>query len=254
VKAARVALIAVLLPSSGFAEDVPLPRPRPTVPVPEVAIVDPEPPEPSACQIRLVADRLAWIKALPTVRGPRDCGAIDLVELQAVLLPDRTRVPLNPPATLRCEMAEALARWVRDEVPVSLAKLGGALRSIENYNSYECRGRNRIFGAKTSEHGRGNAIDLRGLRLSDGRYVQFTDRALSRDFRETVRGSACGRFTTVLGPGSDGHHEQHIHLDLTERRNGYRMCKWDVLDPMPETPLPRPRPAEAPQSAALADN
>jgi hypothetical protein len=58
----------------------------------------------------------------------------------------------------------------------------------------------------------------------------------------------CGRFTTVLGPGSDGYHETHIHVDLAERRGGYRMCQWDVRDPAPvaavETaiPLPPPRP------------
>jgi hypothetical protein len=52
---------------------------------------------------------------------------------------------------------------------------------------------------------------------------------------------------TVLGPGSDGYHESHIHLDLAERRGNYRTCQWDVRDPAPIVPLPRPRPAEAPQ-------
>ena len=46
-----------------------------------------------------------------------------------------------------------------------------------------------------------------------------------------LRDSACHRFTTVLGPGSDGYHEAHIHLDLIERRQGYRMCQWDVREP-----------------------
>jgi len=46
---------------------------------------------------------------------------------------------------------------------------------------------------------------------------------------------------TVLGPGSDGYHEEHIHLDLAERHNGYRICQWDVNLPVP---LPRPRPPE----------
>jgi hypothetical protein len=35
----------------------------------------------------------------------------------------------------------------------------------------------------------------------------------------------------VLGPGSDGYHENHVHLDLLERRSGYRICQWDVRDP-----------------------
>jgi hypothetical protein len=79
--------------------------------------------------------------------------------------------------------------------------------------------------------------------------VQFTDRTVKHDFREELRKDACAKFTTVLGPGSDGYHEEHIHLDLAERRNGYRICQWDVLDPLPEVPLPRPRPADAPKAA-----
>ena len=46
-----------------------------------------------------------------------------------------------------------------------------------------------------------------------------------------MRALACARFTTVLGPGSDGYHEDHIHLDLAERSHGYRICQWNVLDP-----------------------
>ena len=38
---------------------------------------------------------------------------------------------------------------------------------------------------------------------------------------------------TVLGPGSDGYHEEHIHLDLAERRNNYKVCQWDVRVPPP---------------------
>ena len=95
--------------------------------------------------------------------------------------------------------------------------------------SYDCRGRNRIAGAKLSEHGRANALDLRGLTLGDGTAIDFTDKSAPKAFRERVRQSACARFTTVLGPGSDGYHEQHVHLDLMERHGGFRMCEWDVL-------------------------
>jgi hypothetical protein len=69
--------------------------------------------------------------------------------------------------------------------------------------------------------------------------------------RDSIRESACGRFTTVLGPGSDGHHEAHIHLDIAERHNGYRICQWEVREPPPaelasaQVPLPTPRPAIA---------
>ena len=66
--------------------------------------------------------------------------------------------------------------------------------------------------------------------------------------RESVLHSACARFSTVLGPGSDGYHEDHIHLDLMERRNNYKICQWDVWEPLPQIAplLPAERPDEAP--------
>jgi hypothetical protein len=52
-----------------------------------------------------------------------------------------------------------------------------------------------------------------------------------------MRQSACTRFTTVLGPGSDRDHETHLHVDLAERRGGYRICQWTLPEPekAPET-------------------
>lgn len=204
-----------------------------------------KPEEPSACQIR-VADKIAVIEPLPSFGGPGDCGATDVVRLEAIIQPDKSQVAVSPPATMRCTMAEALAAWVREDLTATTAQLGSTLRALDNYASYDCRGRNRVAGARISEHGLANAIDVRGVQLANGRFAEFTDRRISREFREAVRKSACARFTTVLGPGSDGHHETHIHMDLAERRGGYRLCQWNVLDPADEVPLPRPRPKEAP--------
>ncbi|MFZ5692351.1 MAG: extensin family protein [Pseudomonadota bacterium] len=202
------------------------------------------PQEPSACQIR-VADKIAVIEPLPSFGGPGDCGATDVVRLQAIIQPDKSQVAVSPPATMRCSMAEALATWVREDLTATTAQLGSTPRALDNYASYDCRGRNRVAGARISEHGLANAIDVRGVHLANGRFAEFTDRRISREFREAVRKSVCARFTTVLGPGSDGHHETHIHMDLAERRGGYRLCQWNVLDPAGEVPLPRPRPKEA---------
>jgi Extensin-like protein C-terminus len=78
--------------------------------------------------------------------------------------------------------------------------------------------------------------------------LSLTDRTLARETREAVLHSACTRFSTVLGPGSDWYHEDHIHLDVMERRNNYRICQWNVWDPMPQIAplLPAERPEEAP--------
>ncbi|HEY0236230.1 MAG TPA: extensin family protein, partial [Afipia sp.] len=67
--------------------------------------------------------------------------------------------------------------------------------------------------------------------------------------------SVCTRFMTVLGPGSDWYHEDHIHLDLAERRNNYKLCQWGVYDPLPEiAPLmPAERPSDAPPRPAAGE-
>jgi hypothetical protein len=215
--------------------------------------------KPSACQMRLA--KLAMFKPLPVLVGAGECGAVDAVQLESVILDDQSKVEVSPPATLRCTMAEAVAAWLREDVAPAALKLGAPLRGIDNYDSYECRGRNRVRGATLSEHGRANALDVRGFKLANGVAIGLTDVNVARDWRETVRGSACARFSTVLGPGSDGNHEEHIHVDLAERHNGYKTCEWDVREvakppppvdgaeqtsALPEpVPLPRPRPAAA---------
>ena len=230
------------------AQTVPVPRPRPGAAVPAQGPQAEEAAPPSACRLRLTPE-LAVAPSLPPLTGPGECGAPDLVRLEAVVLPDKSRVAVTPPATLRCSMAEAIVSFVRVDAAALARELGAALRAVQNYDSYDCRGRNRVAGAKTSEHGKGNALDIRGLTLTDGRFVELTDPQVARDFREKFRASVCARFATVLGPGSDGYHENHIHVDLAQRASGYRSCHWDVRNPevaasaaAGSVPLPPPRP------------
>jgi hypothetical protein len=186
---------------------------------------------PTACQVRL-SDR-AVFKPLGDIVSEPDgpgCGAQDAVFLQRIVLDDHTDVAVEPPATLRCEMAEAVADFVRHDLAPAVAALGSPLRAVENHDSYDCRGRNRVAGAKLSEHALANALDIRSIRLKDGRVVHPTDASASTVFRVAMKTAACDRFTTVLGPGSDGYHEDHIHVDRIERRSGYRICQWDVRD------------------------
>jgi hypothetical protein len=260
-----ISALAVGVWSAAAAHDVPLPHPRPApllerfnsspktavspaaplslAPAPELHGV-PAPPVttgPSACEIRLA--EIAAYAPLPTLVGPGDCGAPNAVRLEAITLPGGERVALNPPATLRCGLAEAVAHWVREDLAPAAATLGSRLVSIVNYDSYSCRSRNRIVGAKLSEHGKANALDIRALRLAGGVSIEPTDARVSRAFRDTMRRTACARFMTVLGPGSDGYHESHIHVDLAERTRGYRLCHWDLHDgEVASVPLPLPRP------------
>lgn len=204
--------------------------------------VGPEPQPPSPCFLALTAE-LAVAEPATPIAQPNSCDGLDVVRMSAVNI-DHRRVTLTPPVLARCSMATALATWMRDDVARLVQGVGAELKGFDNYESFECRGRNRIAGAKTSEHGRANALDIRAVLLGDGRRLELTDPEVSKPFRESMRASACERFTTVLGPGSDGYHESHIHVDLAERRNGFRLCQWDVRDA--SVPLPRPRPPEAP--------
>jgi hypothetical protein len=63
---------------------------------------------------------------------------------------------------------------------------------------------------------------LSAVRLLDGRTIpveRLTDtHGSEREFLRAISASACGYFTTVLGPGSDVAHSRHLHVDLAERR------------------------------------
>jgi len=250
-----VCAIALLAMASvtAAAATVPLPRPRPaqaplaSTPVAPDARQTEEPPPPSACRLRLT-EELAIAPSLPAPMGTGECSVEDGVRLEAVVLADKTRVAVTPPAIMRCTFAEAIVQWVRADVAPTVRPLGARLKSLDNYAAYDCRGRNNIVGAKLSEHGKANALDVRSVKLADGTVVALTDPQVSKDLREGLRKTTCARFTTVLGPGSDGYHEDHVHVDLAERHGGYRMCQWEVREPGMElaasaVPLPRPRPA-----------
>jgi hypothetical protein len=256
---------------------VPLPKPRPaeaptaesSKPEPEKPAAEkqapaetekpveqaaPAPPQPSACRLALT-DAIAIAPSIPDIKGAGGCGGEDLVRLEAVVLPDKQRVSVKPAAILRCAMATAIADWIRTDMVPLAASLGTTISDLDNFDSFECRGRNRVLGARLSEHGRANALDVRALKLTNGQSISLTDRTVSRETRETVLHSVCARFSTVLGPGSDWYHEDHIHLDLMERRGNYKICQWDVWDPLPQMPplLPAGRPEEAPPREVAAN-
>lgn len=227
-------------PAEQAATPIPIPVPRPT-------------PQPSACRLALT-EEIAIAPSIPDIHGPGGCGGEDLVRLEAIVLPDKHRVSLKPAATMRCGMAGAIAEWVRTDIAPLMQGLGTEPTDLENLDAYECRGRNGISGAPLSEHGRANALDVHAFKLANGQSIVLTDRNVPRGLREAILHSACARFTTVLGPGSDSYHEDHIHLDRLERRNNYKICQWDVLDPLPQiAPLmPSTRPEAAPPRAVAA--
>jgi hypothetical protein len=240
-----VILVAAALDGAA-AKNIPLPRPRP----PQLGPAQPQSSgdvaAPSSCRQHLTPD-LAVAPSLPPIVGPGECGAPDVVRLEQITLPDRTRITVAPPAVLRCSMAAAIVDWVREDVAPRARELGASLKQIESFGSYDCRGRNQEVDGKLSEHGRANAFDIHAMTFSNGKSIELTEPHADKSFREDLRRSMCARFTTVLGPGSDTHHEDHVHIDLAERRSGYRLCEWDIAEPQQPpaehaVPLPPPKP------------
>ncbi len=122
-------------------------------------------------------------------------------------------VRLNPPALINCEAAQALAAWVDSGLQPAFRN---QVVQMNVADSYSCRPRNNVRGAKISEHGSGNAIDISSFVMANGKTVTV---ASNYDKRfKAAKQAACGTFRTTLGPGSDGFHEDHIHLDVARRR------------------------------------
>jgi hypothetical protein len=245
-----------------LADEVPLPRPRPPMWVEPQSFREAAGPDFNAAEVtsaQTACDqslaKVAVFTPLPRLIGPSTCGGGDMVSLEAVWLADGAHVDVKPAPVLTCGMATAFAGWLRDDVAPRVAMLASELHSVENYDDYECRSRNRVIGAKPSNHGNGIAIDVRSFTLADGRRIELSDAAADKPLRQALRDSACARFSTVLGPGAP-FHAGHVHLDTEQRARGYRICEWDVREPSPTVvasvlidgkpvPLPPPRPAIA---------
>ena len=123
-----------------------------------------------------------------------------------------------------CKFALQFSKWLSEAgAPILAAQLDSPLDRISTGPGFECRGRNGDGSAKISEHGYGNAVDITTLRMRDGKVVNVAGSTLFDGFRT----SACGYFTTVLGPGSNAAHEKHFHFDLGlhGKSGNYRICE-----------------------------
>ena len=156
---AIVFLTGIALASN--AETIPVPRERPPVSEDQTSKIRSER---SPCQLRL--SEITEFKPEPPITGPGECTATDVVNVNAVLLPGNQRVVFSPVVTLQCSMAEVVSHWIRDDVAPTLDSLGMSLLGIETLESFGCRSFNGISGAKLSEHGHANALDVRSLALA----------------------------------------------------------------------------------------
>lgn len=118
-----------------------------------------------------------------------------------------------------CGLMAALLIWERHVVlPASQKILGSPVRRVRIYGTYACRNVNHAMSGRRSEHASGNAIDIAGFDLADGRKVSvLKDWGKETDkgrFLASVHVDACGTFNVVLGPGFNKLHENHFHFDM----------------------------------------
>ena len=132
---------------------------------------------------------------------------------EPVLVSSVAGVALSPAATINCAEAVALSTWVSKGLQPNY---GNQVSRLTVVDSYACRPRNNVRGAKISEHGTGNAIDIAGWTLKTGKTYTVSSNYTAQ-MRKAQR-AACGIFHTTLGPGSDGYHENHLHFDVASYR------------------------------------
>jgi hypothetical protein len=85
-------------------------------------------------------------------------------------------VAMKPAATLACPIVSALDRWLADSVqPAAQRWFGARVVEIKQISAYSCRGMNGNSRAHISEHAFGNALDIAGFTLADGRHISVKD-------------------------------------------------------------------------------
>jgi hypothetical protein len=185
----------------------PRPQPRPKVQAAQVAEEPPARTSGFVCgDPDIVGMQLADIKS-----RTQGCGVDDPVQVTMV-----DGVALSQASTMDCPTALALKRWINEGVRPIFAN--DPVVRFQVAAHYICRTRNNIRGAKISEHGRGKAIDIAAFVLASGRVLTVAAN-YGKQIR-AVHNAACGIFGTTLGPGSDGYHEDHIHLDTAHYNSG----------------------------------
>src|SRR5271154_7503451 len=218
----------------------------------------------NVCIARGLVEPSAHIEPRPEISGPGICGMTHPFKVSALA---GGAIPLDKPVTIDCSMIPALEAWLEDVVqPIAQARFGQRVVGLEVFGAYSCRSVDNIAGAKLSEHAFGNAVDVSGFRLADGRDIvvvrdwKKTDTQKSAFLHEAHAG-ACQHFTTVLGPGADVFHYNHFHLDLAmhgaTNTGPRRYCKPSPapdLTPAPAQPdgLPPAPVIEEPMDGARA--
>ena len=221
---------------------VPVPRPRPadmpgarsqeTVPNREAPADQTTPADGQACLHGLARAGFEFEATTTPAAANPACVIEAPVRLKAVKIlsrpPTVIRLPDEP--ILSCKFVERFGHWLGDLVgPLIAGRLNSDAKAVRTGPGYECRHRNRAEDGKLSAHANGLAIDIMGFELANGQTLTIkpTGDERSRATVEALRTAACGWFTTVLGPGSDAAHAEHMHVDILPHGSSdrYRICQ-----------------------------
>ena len=173
--------------------------------------------EPSKATLACYADlRGAGVRfrPLPDRYFDQGCSALGAVQLLDI------GIPVTNLGSMTCPLASAFAGWARDAMqPAAKAWLKSSVVRIESFGTYSCRPVNNQAGARLSEHGRANAVDVGAFVLADGRRITVLagwngEDEDVRGFLRAVHQAGCRRFKVVLGPDANAFHRDHLHFDL----------------------------------------
>ena len=249
--AAKLFMFAVMWAGAAFAdnENLPIPKPAPERPSDIAKTTEEagatkiggngEPPahlpadaDTRQCEAKLAELGVSYEIVEPVV-GDTGCGVEKPFNVSEIA----PGITVHPDTQLRCHTVLALAKWINrivlpatDALRTQSDKLRPIkLTSVRHGSTYVCRRRNNLPTGKLSEHAKGNAIDIVGFGF-DGRTslsIEPRERtgSIEEAFQRAVRAGAYLDFTTVLGPGADAFHDDHLHLDIAERSSGYRLCR-----------------------------
>jgi hypothetical protein len=169
--------------------------------------------------------------SVPQPAGLPGCSVHDPVKINGTTV-NGVHLQFPDQPILNCGFAMQFVTWLQEQGgPAATAKEGFALTKFYTGPGYQCRGRNGDVSSKISEHGYGNAVDVERIAFSDGQVFMVHDApdpsSKAYETLRAIRASACTRFTTVLGPGSNEAHREHFHFDLgTHGKSGtYKICE-----------------------------
>jgi hypothetical protein len=177
----------------------------------------------AACVSDLASQKVAF-EQMPSAKD-EGCELSGAIKLASVSTPFGD-VSLSSKPIMLCSFGRQFSGWVRDiAAPLTLGYTGQRLAEVETGSAFVCRSRYDKPGLIPSEHAKGDAIDIVSFVLADNRRVLVKQQ--NSDLIHALRMTACGYFTTVLGPGADAAHAEHLHFDsgMHGATPNYRICE-----------------------------